>query len=213
VNIVLNIFTNSTESAPDTSTLDKTYRSFVQTFGEVPVMVWFDPHPNQRQASAYLGRLRRSFPRIATVKSLSDGYVQSIHHTSAKYLFQLEHDWVFTGHIKHSLAEILDVMLRDEIYHFRFNKRSNVVAGWDKRMTEQGASLKYCVSDNLSNNPHIIARDRYANGLARHIAVVPGSKGIEERLRRVGGLVSCVYGPGGWPATVRHLDGRKKKTK
>lgn len=219
--IKLNIFTNSTASAPSTDIIRRTWESFRETFGGVPVVVYCDTHPNTRMAGKYVAALRKIFPDVVETISLSDGYIRSIRESCEDYdyLFQLEGDWEFVaGNIRHSLAEILSVMKGHDIYHFRFNKRENKIAVWDKRMDEQKYAngngtliMKYCESNNLSNNPHIIDRKKYVDELIKYIQVIPGSKGIEEKLNAVGGLVSCVYGPLGYPATVTHLDGRRSK--
>lgn len=221
--IKLNIFTNSTASAPSTDIIEATYRSFLRAFCKRPEemrpTIYLDSHPNINASRKYAARLYKLFGDLVEVESMSDGYMRSIKYSKDDYLFQLEHDWQFEEKfIRHSLAEILTVMQGHDIYHFRFNKRENKIAVWDKRMDEQKYAngngtliMKYCESNNLSNNPHIIDRKKYVDELGKYIQIVPGSKGIEEKLNAVGGLVSCVYGPLGYPATVTHLDGRRSR--
>ena len=215
--IKLNIFTNSTASAPSMDIIEATYRSFLRAFCKRPEemrpTIYLDRHPNISANRKYAARLYKLFGDLVEVESMSDGYVRSIKYSKDDYLFQLEHDWQFEEKfIRHSLAEILTVMQERGLYHFRFNKRENKVAVWDKVMTERVTpALTWCESNNLSNNPHIIDRKKYADDLMQYIQVIPGSKGIEEKLNAVGGLVSCVYGPLGYPATVTHLDGRRSR--
>jgi hypothetical protein len=211
MNISLNIFTNSTKSAPSTATIMATYGSFLETFGDYPVSVYIDSHPNVDASVEYACRLMQIFRNVYSVDSLSHGYTRAIRESDADYLFMLEHDWTFNRRlVKHGLQEICDIMRSEGLYHFRFNKRSNSVAVWDKRMDERSArGLIWCESNNLSNNPHIIDRRKYVEDLIQYITIMPGSKGIEEQLNAVGGLISCVYGAAGYPATIAHLDGRR----
>lgn len=210
----LNIFTNAHETAPAVSMVQKTYKSFCDTFGHVKPIIWVDPHPNVKHARKYIQNLRNQFSDVRETKSLSDGYVRSIRECETDYLFQLEGDWVFNReNITHGLDEIFAQMADMQIYHFRFNKRENKIAVWDKRMDAVESPVYYCESNNLSNNPHIIDRNLYIkNGLISHIKILPGSKGIEELLNAHGGLYSAVYGPAGHPATITHLDGQGRQT-
>ena len=212
----LNIFTNAHETAPSPLMVQKTYKSFCDTFGHVKPIIWVDPHPNVKHARKYIQNLRNQFSDVRETKSLSDGYVRSIRECETDYLFQLEGDWVFNReHITHGLDEILQQMSDRQIYHFRFNKRENKIAVWDKKMDAVDAPVPYCISNNLSNNPHIICRKVYRQyGLIEVIKILPGSKGIEECLNSYSDthgdedLYSAVYGPAGHPATITHLDGQ-----
>lgn len=211
-NIELNIFTNCTRSAPDVSHIMRTYESFCFTFDncrQIPVTIYLDKNPNLLAFPEYKENLSRYFENIIVTCSLSEGYVHSINNSEADYLFQLEHDWTFNNNIPHSLCEIINNIDELGIYHFRFNKRQNIIAVWDKEMTESSfGDFKYCISNNLSNNPHIINRKKYIDELCNHIKIKPGSKGIEEELNNQGIYKSMLYGPAGYPATVSHTDGR-----
>jgi len=216
--ISLNIFTNSTLSAPRTDIIRKTYDSFCDTFGnEYPVTVYCDSHPNFKAFKYYFEALQKLFPVVYKTTSLSDGYVKSVNNTDADYLFQLEGDWIFNKHlIKHSLEEIAAVMSAHGLYHLRFNKRANVVSGWDIGLKEKKCfysrelELTYCETSVLSNNPHIIDVKKYRQKCLPLIEIKSGSKGIEENLMHVG-LVGCVYGEKNYPATVHHIDGRRSR--
>jgi hypothetical protein len=211
--IELSIFTNSIRTAPNTAIIEKTFHSFVDTFGGVPAKIYFDPKPNRSGANNYLRNLRKQFgidPIVTT--SLSDGYVYSIKKSKADYLFQLEHDWIFQN-INHTLPQILETMAAAKLYHFRFSKHPNTLTPglmkWQTIMAEkESAGIKYCETDNLSNNPHIIDRKYYLNNLLSRIAVLPGSRGIEGNLTKKG-LIGCQYGPLDYPPTIKHLHGRK----
>lgn len=211
--ISLNIFTNSTLSAPRTDIIERTYKSFIDTFGDnYPVTVYCDPHPNYKQGKYYLEALEKLFPVVHKTDSLSDGYIQAVNNTDADFCFMLEHDWRFEKPlIKHSLEEITAVMSVGNIYHFRFNKRSNIIAGWDIGLKEIIApGLIYCETSVLSNNPHIIQVKPYREKCLPLLQVKPGSKGIEENLTHCG-LTGAIYGGLEYPQTVIHQDGRRSR--
>jgi hypothetical protein len=213
--IGLNIFTNCASCAPDTEILERTYDSFKNVFGEYETRIFIDPHTRTSVYREYFQRISKLFPLIECVKSmsLSDGYIKSIQMSDADYLFQLEHDWIFKKeHIKHTIEQICDLMHSRGLYHFRFNKRENMTAIWDKTLWQvESSDIKYCITPNLSNNPHIIDRLQYSNHIIKYIKNKTGSKGIEEELNLTGKFFSCIYGELGYPACVNHLDGRRKK--
>lgn len=218
--ISVNIFTNSTLSAPKTDIIRRTYDSFCETFGnEYPVAVWCDPKPNFKMSKYYIEELRKYFPFVYKSDSLSDGYIKAVNSPyNDDFMFMLEHDWQFNKQlIKHSLEHICLYMKFAKIYHLRFNKRQNVVSGWDIGLTEQnmlngadGQYFSYCETSVLSNNPHIIDVKTYREKCLPLIQIKPGSKGIEENLTHVG-LAGAIYGPRDYPACVRHIDGRRSR--
>jgi hypothetical protein len=212
--IALNIFTNCTTSAPGISIIRQTYISFIKTFSnKYNTKIFMDIHPNIYKADQYHRNLNGYFTKYEVIKtkSLSDGYIQSIMQSDADYLFQLEWDWSFNGiYINHSLENICEMMRINNIYHFRFNKRTNIIAVWDRWLKEKEFNgIKCCESPNLSNNPHIIDRKKYAEEMIKYIKIVPGSKGIERELNATGKYTSIIYGGTNYPATVTHVDGRK----
>jgi hypothetical protein len=210
--IELNLFTNCSIYSPSIEIIKQTYLSFCETFDRnqvIPVRVFCDTHPFEDRINEYVTNLKKLFDEIHITTSLSDGYLQSIAMSKKNYLFQLEGDWVFNDNIDHSLSQILDVMEINGLYHFRFNKRQNIAAGWDKKLHECcSEGLNYCLTDTLSNNPHIIDRVRYESDIARMIKQRPGSKGIEEMLSHRG-LTGAIYGCLHQAAAVTHIDGRK----
>lgn len=214
--IELNIFTNCTRSAPRLKIIKATMRSFLDTFGEMPFRIFIDPGPKNVAFEQYKANIESSFAtkNIVMTSGLSDGYVRSIKESEADYLFQLEHDWTFQN-ITHSIDEILAAMAKAGIYHFRFSKHPNTITEqlmkWQTVMIEkEAAGVKYCETDNLSNNPHIIDRKYYLKNLINRISVLPGSRGIEGNLTKKG-LVGCQYGGLDYPRTIIHLQGRKKR--
>jgi hypothetical protein len=215
MSIILNIFTNAAKSAPSTKIIERTFHSFNACFGSIQTFVYMDKNPNIIKAQQYYDNLKNIFHpgNIFVTESLSDGYIKSINNNpGADYAFNLEHDWIFNKDlIKHSLNEIIELMYRKGFYHFRFNKRNNVPAIWDKKMREEMdlTGFRYCFSNNMSNNPHIIDVQKYKSEIMKHIQIKPGSKGIEEELNKAGKYESVLYGSWNYPATVQHLDGRR----
>lgn len=213
----LNIFTNCTVSAPETHIIQRTYNSFVETFGEPSSLtVYVDPNPNRRAYLPYMKNLMKLFPQaqFRTTRSLAEGYLFSLKENDDDYMFQLEHDWVFQN-IEHTLDRIKQVMRQQGIYHFRFNKHTNEQTDWIRKWQtyideEDFFGFKYCETDNLSNNPHIVERQYYLETLAQYIHKKQGSSGIEEFLTKQG-FKGHVYGGLGYPPTIVHLDGKNSK--
>jgi len=217
VKIQLNLFTNCTQSAPSTEMIKRTYSSFCDCFGELPVIVYMDVNPMRRNAEKYSDNLQKYFKNVIITNSLSQGYVSAIKNSNADFLFNLEHDWIFNKDlIKHSLDEITQAMDTYGLYHFRFNKRANINAGWetDVRLIQNSYNIKnrpsidYCLTTVISNNPHIINRCYYLENFMNRIKIMPGSKGIEKELS-TGDLTGAIYGGLNYPATAHHLDGRR----
>ncbi|HOD62373.1 MAG TPA: hypothetical protein PKG96_09780 [Bacilli bacterium] len=212
--ISLNIFTNCTSYAPSTDIIENTYSSFVDVFGgNYETIIFIDSHPNMNVCEKYKNNIINKFPKSKVVRtnSLSDGYIKAVKQSDSDYMFMLEHDWQFNKPlIKHSLEEICEIMQKNNIYHLRFNKRQNIKAGWDTQFTPTDVNgFKCCISNNMSNNPHIIDRKKYINEMIKYLKILPGSKGIEEELNKTEKYFSYIYGPENYPATVTHLDGRR----
>lgn len=213
MNMAVSLFTNSMLSAPRTDIIERTYKSFIDTFGDkYKVVVYCDSHPNYKMFKYYFEALEKIFPEVYKTNSLSDGYIKSIESAESDYLFQLEGDWQFNKHlIKHSLEDICTEMSFRGLYHMRFNKRANIVSGWDIGLKEfNGNDVIWCETSCLSNNPHIIDVKTYREKCLPLIQVKPGSKGIEENLTHVG-LTGAIYGPRDYPACIHHIDGRRSR--
>lgn len=209
------IFTNCTASAPSTEMLRRTYNSFYTAFGHMPLTIWIDPNPNPGKYERYHHNLANKFgaENLRKSSSLSDGYIRAITESSAEYLLMLEHDWIIDRtRLMHTLPEILAAMRGHGIDHLRFNKRGNTPESWDREMSEHGdAGFRYCRTNNVSNNPHILRR---AAGLEwidkRWIEVKPGSDGIEQKHLRNPRTWGAIYGGLGYPQVIHHLDGSGK---
>ena len=207
--IHLHIFTNATHTAPDTQLIQRTYASFSDTFGrDLDVTVWCDPHPNLEQGSAYINVLRGMFPMVHETRSLSDGYVRAVKSSHTPYLFMLEHDWQFIPNIYHGLSEILSAMEHQDLLHMRFNKRANIAKKSDRDLKAVDyPTMPYCTTGFLSNNPHVIHRERYIKRALPFITIREKTFGIEKDLSQ-GRLQGAIYGPADHPATIQHLDGK-----
>jgi len=213
--VELHLFTNSTMYAPATDIIESTYESFKQVFdpeGIVPVYVWCDSRPYIDVSKKYILNLMSVLgDNVSRTKSLSDGYIRSIKKSQADYMIMLEHDWEFQEqNIDSTLSQILEEFDHNkDLVHFRFNRRKNQVKGSDLWLEEtQGKHTKYCVTPSMSNNPHIIHRDRYKKKVLPHLRVCKGSQGIEGPLSRMEGLNSALYGSMNHPRTVKHTNGR-----
>ena len=211
MNVDLHIFTNSTKSAPSTTIIEKTFNSFVKVFQKsyIPT-IWLDSNPNKSKAKEYQKNLEKVFKdsNINNTSSLSDGYIKAISNSSADFMFMIEHDWEFLPTITHSIESICEAIEKENIIHFRFNKRTNKIKAADIYLEEnQFNDLKYCITPFLSNNPHILHRKRYVKNVLKYIKVTNGSKGIEHNIQRAD-LTGAIYGPIDYPKTVNHLDGR-----
>lgn len=177
--MTLNIFTHNTRNP----TIDIAIRSFNNTFGEYPTLIWRDG---------------------ANTTGLSDGYIQAIESCPDDYIFMLEHDWEFIQTPDHRLPLIIEKMKADGIVHLRFNKRANEPVNADSWLKDMGW---YCETPFVSNNPHIIDRIAYLGFLKNGwIKSRRRSFGIEEVISRH--INGTIYGGIGYPAVVKHLRGR-----
>lgn len=207
-NTELHIFTNTVPNVKDL--VLNAHKSFNKTFGELPTTIWYNDAPYR--CDEYLGFLVENFSDVRLSSSLSDGYITAIEDSKADFMFMLEHDWIFhPSRITHSLQQIQDCMMSyDQIFQFRFNKRHNRPRKSD-RYLHPGKSFNgiyFCVTPSQSNNPHMIHRERYLQFAMPHVRRMPGSEGIEERLMWRRDLESLLYGPMGYPPTIKHTDGR-----
>lgn len=209
LNIELHIFTNSTISSPSTAMIEETLRSFKEIFSiDMQPTVWCDPNPNIEKSQEYLTDLKKIFSKVNQTTSLSDGYSKAVKESSFDFLFMLEHDWKFLDTITHSLNDIVEVMNEEHIVHLRFNKRSNISKKFDKDLKEiKHKKMPYCLTNGVSNNPHIINRKKYLETALQFIVVREKSFGIESELSNRG-IKAAIYGSENYPATILHKDGK-----
>jgi hypothetical protein len=199
----VNIFTNAIPESVEYIT--RTIKSFNETFGDYPITIYADPRPNGND------EIKKHFDVVET-ESLSDGYIKSL-DSQEDYLFQLEHDWVFLQeNINHSIEQILELMKKEGIYFFRFNKNTNrdIKSKWQSKAIQKGTDFLYTETDNMSNNPHIIDRKMYIEKCLPIIRKEQGSFGLEEHLNKRE-FRSAVYGGLGHHPTIKHI-GRATNT-
>jgi tetratricopeptide (TPR) repeat protein len=206
----LNVFINcSIDFETDIKVLNQCLNSFHNIF-KTPYQnlnIFIDPNPNKNDLDLYLNELKKITNNVYVTESLVDGYKQSVELSDSDYCFQLEFDWVFNENIKHSIIEIMNLMHKNNLNHFRFNKRNNIVAGWDKSLKEHKDVINYCESNNISNNPHIINRQNYLEIVKDFDYNIKGSKGIEEVLNKKN-YKSYIYGGLNYPNTITHIRNR-----
>lgn len=207
----LNLFTNCTDTCLSNPTIFKTLDSFKQTFGEAEISIYLDPNPNRNLLQAYSELIYRTLGVKPTITSgLADGYMKSLLMGKSKYIFQLEHDWTFQN-ITHSSNEIIEIMERDNLWFMLFNKHPNngQLNGtkWQSYFTS--TNRDYCLTDRISNNPHIINREYYLKNIAPKINWTAKGAGQIEQVLQKSGLECAVYGKYSLPPTVKHLNGRK----
>ena len=210
--IELHVFTNSTISSPSTEMIENTVLSFNTAFdNSIKIEVWCDPSPYLDSASLYITNLKKIFPIVNLSKSLSEGYVRAIKKSNSDFIFMLEHDWEFLPTINHSLADIIRLIYTEEITHFRFNKRTNISRKFDLNLKEvEHPEISYCLTNGVSNNPHIIDRKKYIDEALRFVEISKKSEGIEKRLSNQG-IRAAIYGGKNYPATILHKDGKRYK--
>jgi len=202
----LHIFTNYIKKDP---TIFETYNSFVEMFGYCNLTVW--AHLDVKSDQEYLNKLETAFNDVRISRSLSWGYVNAIKNSEADFMFMLEHDWLFLDNIDHSIETILNQMELDNLCHLRFNKNNNVKNLHDYQLTEiKGDYFSYCLTPEVSNNPHVINRKLYLEQAFDFIKIKKGSRGIEETLKEKN-VSSAIYGPLNYKSTILHLDGSERR--
>lgn len=212
----LNIFTNCHVGCTTDPTIFDTYENYIETFGKPEKLtIYCDPHPHVDLYDEYAQQIEEYFgqPPIKT-NGLADGYKHSLDNADTEYLFQLEADWNFQN-ISHSLLEIVTEQKRDMKLMMLFNQHENRHINWlSKWQTffKPSRNPMYCLSDRVSNNPHIIEVEAYRRE-AMHLVdwTVPGAGQIEQVLEKK--FVIAVYGQYRLPPTIVHTDSRRGEAK
>lgn len=219
MDISLCIYTNCTvHNSSNINLIKRTFESINNTFdinNFKEKIIFVDKNPNVTNFILYHNMLKEFFVKygfkIIETNSLSEGFLYSIKNISSKFVFQLEHDWIFLkNNIKHSLGDMLINMDKENIEYLRFNKRHNIIAGWDTSLQEviNSNGFEYTIVNNISNNPHIINREKYIDEeYYKFIKLQKGSNGIEENLQNKL-KKGVLYGKLHYPPTIMHLDGR-----
>jgi hypothetical protein len=212
--IEINIFTNCGYYSPSLKIIKKTYDSFLTTFpnDEYKIRVFVDKNPYNNRLNKYLENLRKLFKDITITSSLSDGYIKAIQSSEADILFMIEHDWIFnTDLIAFSLLDIASNAPVDWV-HIRFNQFVNISKEAANPITDEiiqsvNNNENFCKTNKMSNNPHLIHKDRYIRYALKYVKHEKGNKGIEENLDNQG-LKAYTFGKLGYPPTIRHTNGR-----
>jgi hypothetical protein len=168
--------------------------------------------------------------------SLCDGYIKAIELCKTKYLFFLEHDWIFLENIEHSLRDLTKLMDDNhEINNILFNKLNNIETSFQKFYKSKEFNIPLLLTNRQSNNPNLLKVDhaykiRYPlinnigcsihNGIEFYYNInnmkLPNyCGGIECELcehckedeDKVNILGTYIYGPYGLSETLVHSDG------
>ena len=216
--LTINVFSNICEIDPSRDTIFQTLDSFQECFGVIryKVNLFVHPSPFTRYFHQYNDSVKKYFstlPELKIIKTrgLADGYKRSIVSAETKYLFQLEHDWLFErSAIAHSLDEIIDAMQKSSAEYFRFGKEPNARNKYGHSIIEAPMhDIPACSVLSRSNNPHIINASAYREKYLSYINDrLGGSSGVEECLPDAPG--AYVYGPLNYQPTIRHIDGRSR---
>lgn len=207
------LFTNCTNGILERPTILETYESWVASFGKPEnITIYIDPSPNPKYLKKYLVFLNNNFNcDVVITNGLADGYRRAL-DTKDDYLFMLEHDWLFEG-VEHSLDYITGLMEYDKLWFMLFNKHfnDNSLDGtkWQSYFKDNG---QYCLTDRVSNNPHIINRAHYLKKIAPLVDwTQPGAGKIEQVLQKKHEI--AVYGGYGHAPTISHLNARREGKK
>lgn len=89
--------------------------------------------------------------------SLCDGYKKALSLCKTKYLFFLEHDWVFLPNISHSLKNLIECMDKNnEINNILFNKQSNIQTQNQRIYNSKKYDIPLLLTNRQSNNPNLL---------------------------------------------------------
>jgi hypothetical protein len=209
----LHIFTNSTVRAANDliEVIKKTHSSFQEVFEtSLKTSVWCDPNPNIEASDNYIAELKKIFTDVRITKSLADGYTQAVTTSDADYMFMLEHDWKILPTISTPLETIVSEMEDNNLWYLIFHKFNNFDKFPPNKKLEEkhGNKMSFCVTNRVSNNPHIICRKKYLEKALVYIDTdAAGSNGLEVELTK-SPLTAAFYGALSQVATVKHLNGR-----
>jgi len=211
---LLAVMSNCTNDCLTNPTIYDTIQSWKDTFGEPEnIAIYLDPNPNPQLLGEYVQQIKdRTGINPIVTESLSDGYRRALDE-NYEFIFYLEHDWRLQG-IHHSLGDILGMMKTDKRWFMLFNQHRNID---DPRLAKWQSYLKphnrnYCLTDRISNNPHIIWREMYRSKCLHLVDwTVKGAGLIEQVLEKK--FEVAVYGEYDKEPTIVHTDGRKKGAK
>lgn len=217
----LNIFSNCTKlNSSDDTVIKSMFKSWTSIFNISAinnVNIFIDPQPNESMYGQYSRSVKEYFLKediqctVHKTNGLADGYIKSVNICETDYIFQIEHDWIFLDTIKHTLSEILECMIMENIEHLRFNKRKNVNAVNERLCEVEINGIKLCRTTKRSNNPHVIDRGSYMNKWNDYIDLSNTPKradGIENKLV---GQTGFIYGGILYPQQIKHTDATNER--
>lgn len=209
---LLALMTNCTNACLSDPTIFDTLDSWKATFGEPENLeIFLDSNPNPQHLSKYRDSIIQRIGKEPIVTtSLSDGYKQAL-DMNYEFIFYVEHDWRFQN-ITHSVGDILGMMKTDKRWFMLFNQHKNIdmpeLAKWQTYLKPYNNN--YCLSDRVSNNPHIIWRDVYRSQAMPLVDwTVAGAGYIEQALEKK--FEVAVYGTYRKSPTIIHTDGRRRR--
>ena len=96
--------------------------------------------------------------KFIKTQGLCDGYKKAIELCNTKYLFFLEHDWIFLKNITHTLTELTKIMDDNkEINNILFNKKSNDSQIYDSQIYKSiDLQIPLLLTNRQSNNPNML---------------------------------------------------------
>jgi hypothetical protein len=95
--------------------------------------------------------------KFVKTNGLCDGYKRVIDSCETKYIFFLEHDWIFLDNIKHTLKQLIEIMDKNiDINNILFNKLDNTVKPFQKFYNSKNTGLNLLLTNRISNNPNIL---------------------------------------------------------
>ena len=260
-NVTIAFMTNYTLDIPNISKQELTINSFYKIFNQNTILntfIFCDEKPlSQIEGPIYLyngevyndytipgKKYEENLKNIELLKhstfvktnGLCDGYKKAIEMCNTKYLFFLEHDWIFLENITHSLSQLVELMDdNNEISNILFNKLSNTETSFQKFYTSKNFDIPLLLTNRQSNNPNLL-RIEHANKIRYPFiknsgcSIHPGIEfyyninnmklanycgGIEcelcefckEDIEKVKILGTYIYGVSGYTPTVIHSDG------
>lgn len=178
--------------------------------------------------------------KFVKTNGLCDGYKHIIDNCDTKYIFFLEHDWIFLDNIKHNIKELIEIMDNNiDINNILFNKLDNTEKSFQKFYNSKYINLPLLLTNRISNNPNILRTShakeiRYPLINNEGCSIHPGIEfyyyindmkipnycgGIEcelcnycnENEDKVNILGTYLYGSYQYPPTIIHTDGCNRK--
>ena len=256
--------TNYTLNIPEVDIQKKTIESFYKIF-KIPIkletIIFCDEKPLSKikgKITLYNGKkydnykvpgleYENNLKKIEQLKDailiktngLCDGYIKAIELCKTKYLFFLEHDWLFLNNIEHTLENLISIMDTNiYINNILFNKKKNI-NDRNQKIYINKENIPLLLTNRQSNNPNIL-RIEHANkiriklinskGCSIHSGIeyyyninnmkIPNYCGgiecelckyCENNIDKIKELGTYLYGKINMNPTITHIDGCNRK--